>query len=230
MKKRISKISAPIMIASIIMIGFLVLVAQAQFGEVKPYLEGQGAEATGRTEGQSPQSLKPGEGLTGQSGSARVDEVGESLVAAGMSTLYRFSGATDDGEQGSGNRKEATSVLCTNIDSTQNAQVEVQIFQWNGTDVFTGTVNMPPNNSFTFSTQNTEIYFEDVIIGGNLGTPAIFQGSGRILSSHANVICTVEVLDPLNYPPIFMDKLTLYNPDGSIVGDSRSLYLPLIRK
>jgi hypothetical protein len=144
--------------------------------------------------------------------------------------LYRFSGATDDGQQGSANRKEATSVLCTNIDDSNNVQVEVQIIQWNGTDIYTGTVDMPPNQSFTFSTQNTTIYFDDVLLGGSPGTDAIFQGSGRILSSNPNVICTVEVLDPLNYPPLFMDKLTLFDKDGKLVGSIREIYLPTIYK
>lgn len=171
------------------------------------------------------------EGLAGSSGTGRLGEAGSSVVAAAsLNILYRFSGATDDGQQGSPSRREATSVLCTNIDDTHNVQVEVQIIQWNGTDVYTGSVNMPPNTSYTYSTQNTAIYFDDVILGGSPGTPAIYQGSGRILSSNPNVICTVEVLDPLNYPPVFMDKLTLFDKDGNLVGDQHNIYLPLVLK
>ena len=169
------------------------------------------------------------EGVAGASGSGQITDLDNGLAVEGLSVLYRFSGVTDDGEQGSGNRKEATSIHCTNLNTT-NTQVEVQLFQWNGTDVYTGTVTMPPNRSFTFSTQNTTIYFDDVLLGGSPGTPAIFQGSGRVLSNNPNVICTVQVLDPLNYPPVFMDKLTLHNSNGSIVGDIRKVYLPFIRK
>ncbi|MCA9957162.1 MAG: hypothetical protein KC434_20680, partial [Anaerolineales bacterium] len=123
-----------------------------------------------------------------------------------------------------------TSIHCTNINNSTDVQLEVQLVQWNGTDVFTGTATVPPNRSFTFSTQNTTIYFDDVFLGGSPGTPAIYQGSGRILSSSPNVICTAQILDPLNYPPVFMEKLPLYTADGYPVGDIRKLYLPLIHK
>jgi hypothetical protein len=126
-----------------------------------------------------------------------------------LSVLYRFSGVSDDGEQGSANRHEATSVHCTNI-GTQDTLVEVQIYQWNGTNVYTGTVNMPANRTFTFSTQNTTIYFEDVVLGGSPGSDAIFQGSGRVLADHPGVICTAQVLDPLNYPPDFVVALDVF--------------------
>lgn len=138
-----------------------------------------------------------------------------------LEILYRFSGATDDGEQGSVSRREATSIHCTNVDPSENAQVEVQVYQWNGTDVYTGTVNMPPNRTFTFSTQNTTIYFEDVLLGGSPGTEAIFQGSGQVLTSHPRVICTAEVLDPLNYPPTFVLTLPLYDSAGNLIVRNR---------
>jgi hypothetical protein len=170
------------------------------------------------------------EGIAGATGTAQVGNIDDALAVQGLSTLFRFNGVTDDGQQGSTNRKEATSIHCTNIDSSANVQLEVQLIQWNGIDVYTGTVSMPPNRSFTFSTQNTTIYFDDVILGGSPGTPAIFQGSGRVLSSSPNVICTAQILDPLNYPPVFMEKLPLHNADGSMVGDIHKLYLPLIRK
>jgi hypothetical protein len=140
---------------------------------------------------------------------------------------YLFSGVADDGQQGGSNRKAATSVHCTNL-SLANNQVEVRVYQWNGTTVFTGTVNIPPNRTYTFSTQPTAIYFDDVTIGGFPGTTTIFQGSGRILAQSGDLICTVQVLDPLNMPPTFVTKLTLYYADGVIVGDDRYLYLPII--
>jgi hypothetical protein len=69
---------------------------------------------------------------------------------------------------------------------------------------------MPPNRTFTFSTQNTTIYFDDVLLGGSPGTNAIFQGYGVILANNPNVICTAQVLDPLNYPPEFVVQLELF--------------------
>jgi hypothetical protein len=158
----------------------------------------------------------------------RFDATGVSATGD-LSVLYVFSGVSDDGEQGSTNRREATSVHCTNV-VTENVHVEVQIYQWNGTNVYTGTVTMPANRTFTFSTQNTTIYFDDVILGGSPGTDAIFQGSGRVLADHPGVICTAQVLDPLNYPPEFNVKLQLYYSDGTPVGGVRKLYLPLVVK
>lgn len=155
----------------------------------------------------------------------RADE--QSLASSTLPVRYRFTGVSDDGQQGSAERKEATSIHCTNT-STENNRVEVQIYQWNGTDVFTATINMPPNRNFTFSTQNTTIYFDDVLLGGAPGTPAIFQGSGVVLAESAAIICTAQVLDPRNYPPIFATRLAMYYADGTPVGDDRELFLPLI--
>ncbi|MCA9954210.1 MAG: hypothetical protein H6657_00930 [Ardenticatenaceae bacterium] len=209
MKKRVLKISIPLIIAGILIVSMLIFGVQAQDGAAKPYAEGEAGQTANAVTNQATQTLKPGEGIAGSSGSAHLDTANEELAVAGLSVLYRFTGVTDDGEQGSTNRKEATSIHCTNISAT-NTQVEVQLFQWNGTDIFTGTVNMPTNRSFTFSTQNTTIYFDDVLLGGSPGTPAIFQGSGRVLSSNPNVICTAQVLDPLNYPPLFVSGIDLF--------------------
>lgn len=147
----------------------------------------------------------------------------------GFILLYRFAGVSDDGAQGSLSRREATAVHCTNsVD--QAVQVEVQVYQWNGMDVFTGTAEILPGRTATFSTQNTTIFFDDVILGGSPGTEALFQGSGQIWGSRPGIICTVQVIDPLNYPPTFATKLTLYTGDGYPVGTTRTIYLPVIVK
>lgn len=162
--------------------------------------------------------LQKDEGTAGRSGSLHANNALDTVLeTTDLLPILRFSGVTDDGEQGSASRKEATSIHCTNIDPTNNVQVEVLLYQWNGTDVFTGTVNMPPNRSFTFSTQNTTIYFDDVLLGGSPGTPPIFQGSGVVLAESNNVICTAQVLDPLNYPPVFLEKLPMYDENGILI-------------
>ena len=210
MTKRIFKISVPLIIATMLTISLYIFGVQAQDGATKPYPEGAGGQGAGTAQNQTTQTLKPGEGIAGSSGTAHLEEANKNLAVEGLSVLYRFNGVTDDGEQGSTSRKEATSIHCTNISSSADVQVEVQLIQWNGTDVYTGTATMAPNRSFTFSTQNTTIYFDDVLLGGAPGTPAIFQGWGRVLSSNPNVICTVQVLDPLNYPPIFVSAVELF--------------------
>jgi hypothetical protein len=182
--------------------------------EVKPYLEGDGVRAGSSVDGTSALDKGWSEGEAGRSGGTTLEGTSLqewlALTADGdLSVLYMFSGVTDDGEQGSASRREATSIHCTNI-SLESIQTEVQVYQWSGTDVYTGTVNMPPNRTFTFSTQNTTIYFDDVLLGGSPGADAIFQGSGRVLTSQPGVICTAQVLDPLNYPPAFVSALELF--------------------
>lgn len=183
---------------------------QADGSNDKPYAEGQGGEAAGARigEGSTEERIEGEAGKTGRAQGEGLDLKRPSQD--GLTLLYRFSGVTDDGQQGSTNRKEATSIHCTSIEPLANNQVEVMLYQWNGTDVFTGTVNMTPNRTFTFSTQNTTIYFEDVILGGIPGTDAISQGSGQIWSETDQVICTAEVLDPLNNPPEFATSLELF--------------------
>jgi len=202
-----------------------------QSGTQREYVEGAGYSAAGSRVGGSIATYRGSvEGQAGSSGRASFPDGNAWAVlspAADLIEVYRFSGVSDDGEQGSANRKEATSIHCTNTSAADN-EVEVQVYQWNGTDVFTGTVTMPPNRTFTFSTQNTTIYFDDVILGGVPGTDPVFQGSGQILSESADIICSAQVLDPLNYPPIFATKLTMYHRDGTLVGDDREVFLPVV--
>jgi len=159
----------------------------------------------------SPQ-LQPDEGKAGLTRHVVLEGMPEAPVCSSnpLALRFRASGASDDGEQGSANRKEATSIHCTNF-SNSDAEVEVQVIQWDGIDLYCGLVAMfPPGRTFTFSTQNTTIYFDDVILGGVPGTPAIFQGSVLVWSDSPQIRCTAQVLDPLNYPPVFATSLELY--------------------
>ncbi len=82
-----------------------------------------------------------------------------------LELVYQFTGAADDGGQGSLDRKEATAFLCTNI-GTEFTMVEVRVFQNNGIDVYTSTIDLAPNQSGTLSTQDTALYFEEGYLGG----------------------------------------------------------------
>jgi hypothetical protein len=179
----------------------------------KPYPEGEGALSTGSRVGLDSAKSTELEGSAGSAGTGSLENANAKIANAtgALSVLYQFSGVTDDGQQGSASRKEATTIHCTNV-ASGNVLIEVQLYQWNGTDVYTGTVNMPPNRTFAFSTQNTTIYFDDVLLGGSPGTPAIFQGSGRVLTDNPAVICSAQVLDPLNYPPVFVAGLEMFQP------------------
>lgn len=212
---KIKRVYVSVGFAVLVLVLIAVLVTFAQGDQAaKPYLEGEGAVGSGRSVTfASEQDRTEGKaGATGRHVNMTTEEALKARQApAGLSLLYRFTGVSDDGEQGSANRREATSIHCTNV-SASDVSLEMQIFQWNGTDVFTGTVSMPPNRTFTFSTQNTTIYFDDLILGGGTGTDAIFQGSGQIWTDASGVICTAQVLDPLNYPPDFATTLDLFGP------------------
>jgi len=155
--------------------------------------------------------LQPGEGEKGVTKHVVIDRMPDAPVCSLNPLLLRFraSGATGDGAQGAGTRKEASSVLCTNF-GTANSEIEVQVINWNGTELYCGDVVSSPSSSYTFSTQNTTIYFDDVILGGSPGTLPIFQGSILIWSDSGQVRCTAQTLDPLGYPPVFVATLELY--------------------
>ena len=155
------------------------------------------------------------ERVEGRAGAGSIKSRDSIEIAADtLNVLYAFTGVTDDGMQGSLDRRKATSVHCTNIGDT-DAEVEVQVFQFAGLYVYAGSATIPPMSTATYSTQNTTVFFEDVILGGSSGTPPINQGFGRVLSSHENVICTAQVLDSLNYPPYFVTGLPIYGPSGT---------------
>lgn len=178
---------------------------------VKGYVEGTGYDSAGfRTEallGERDYAEGQG-GETGQATFPAGDAWQQLAPAVDLVEVYRFTGVTDDGQKGSPNRKKATAIHCTNVANTNN-QVEVQVFQYDGTSVYTGTATISPNRTFTFSTQNTAIYFDDVVLGG-LGTDNIYQGTGRVLAQSKQVICTAQALDPFNLPPSFVVNLDLY--------------------
>lgn len=138
-----------------------------------------------------------------------------SLCPTANKVAYRFAGVSDDGAKGGAGRKEATSIHCANVDSAE-VKIKVQLRQWNGAVVGEGCVTAAPDRHLTFSTQNTTIYVEDVILGGSAGegTDSIFQGSGVVLIDRGTVVCSAQVLDPLGYPPIFAVNLPLWGACG----------------
>jgi len=127
---------------------------------------------------------------------------------AGYTVRYMFTGAADDDPLADPDTR-ATVVHCTNHGSSSvNVWVEISDFDKNPT--ITGTVPLAPSWTATFSSQNTEVYAEDVILSPH--TDDINQGSGRILvnSSSTQIICTAQVVDPTNDPPEYMINLDLF--------------------
>jgi hypothetical protein len=183
--------------------------AQTSRSEEKGYPEGQGAERSGSRPADGAQSRSAPEGQGGKSGSRSAEEVNQLKIEA-TEVRFLFSGVSDDGNQGGGDAQEATSVHCTNV-GVDPVNIEVQIFNYDGS-VYTATISLGPDNTATFSTQATAIFFDDVIVGGIPGTPAIYQGHGRVLANGWSVICSAQVLDPQGYPPAFLTGLEMYQP------------------
>jgi len=154
------------------------------------------------------------------------DEIGELGLAdpppSGFSVLYMFTGASNDTTTPD---TIATSVHCTNF-GPANAQVQVQFFSPSAGNTYSATLTIISNQTRTFSTQPTVIYFED----SNVNAGFLDQGSGRVLANKSHLICTAQVLDPTNNQPLFMTKLPLFDKNGNLASSIRKLYLPVIVK
>jgi hypothetical protein len=175
---------------------------------------------TGRTilaqqesgEGRS-ERVEGADGQTGQITNLTADQA-SALVPEGFTVLYHFSGALNL------DRSKATAIQCTNVDETQNTDIEVQLFQYNATSVYTSTTNVDSFETATFESSQVDFYAADVFMNAGF----VEQGYGRILTEHKNVICTVQVLDPANSPPTWMQNIPVY------MATSHNVYIPAILK
>jgi len=182
---------------------------QTDLGDVKSYSEGQGADRTGSQILNGGDTRTVPEGEAGEADRSSAEEMNLNAQKV-MAVQLVFKGVSNDGEQGSDTRNEATSIQCTNT-SSDKIKVEVDVYDDSGS-VYTGSISLSPNRTATFSTQNTAIYYEDVILGGSTGTGFISQGYGEVLSESEDVICSAQVLDPLNVPPDYITVLELNKP------------------
>ena len=138
----------------------------------------------------------------GQKSQLTAEEL-EALQPEGLLTLYHFAGAVNNT---SSSVERATVVQCTNVDDEEVSEIELQLFQFNATSVYTGTITADPLDTVTFESSSVDFYAADVL----MGTGFVEQGYGRILTEHRNVICTVQTIDPNNTPPTWGFNLPLY--------------------
>jgi hypothetical protein len=162
----------------------------------------------------------------GEGDGPREGEVGtfglDDPPPAGYSVLYTFTGVAN---KSSGTQRIATTVMCTNYGTT-TVNVRVEMFSYTGGTTWFKATNVPPGASRTFSSQSTNIFWDDE----NLATVTINQGSGRVLATGRTVICTALLVDPDSDQPSFMARLALYDGSGNLVHASRKVYLPAILK
>jgi hypothetical protein len=159
------------------------------------------------------------EGSGGETGQVRdlTPEKLQALQAQDLNTIYHFAGALND-NAGSGGK--ATVVQCTNVDDTESTAIEVQLFEYDASAVYTGTVDVAPMRTATFESRQVPFYVADVFMNAGV----VEQGYGRILAEHDNVICTVQTVDPDNSPPTWSFDLPLY------VGPFSQAMLPAMMK
>ena len=124
---------------------------------------------------------------------------------AGFFVRYMFTGARNSTASPS---PSATSVHCTNFGSA-TVTIQVEIFSFGGGSVTSGSAATAPGTTLTFSSRATAIYFDDVTLLPNI---ELNQGSGRVLvnANTAKIICTAQVVDPTNNPPLFAVNLDLF--------------------
>ncbi|MDX1688087.1 MAG: hypothetical protein R3248_08900 [Candidatus Promineifilaceae bacterium] len=151
----------------------------------------------------------PGERAEGSDGrSGRIldltPEQIERIQQNHLSVVYHFAGALNATETAT---EKATVVQCTNIHASETTEVEVQLFQYDASAVYTGTISVDPMKTATFESSPVPFYVADVFLGaGN-----VEQGYGRIMSTHEDIVCTVQTIDPVNSPPTWSFDLPLYH-------------------
>jgi hypothetical protein len=162
----------------------------------------------------------------GEGDGPRAAEVGgaglDDAPPPGYSVLYMFTGVANNTTVG---LRIGTTVMCTNY-GTASVDVRVEMFSFSGNTMWFDEATFDPGNSYTFSSQSTNIFFDDEV----LTTGTINQGSGRVLATEHTVICTALLVDPDSDQPSFMDKLALYDGNGNPVHGSQNLFLPAILK
>jgi hypothetical protein len=120
-----------------------------------------------------------------------------------LTVLYHFAGVLNDDTTAV---EKATVLQCTNVDDAKSAQIEVQLFDYNASSVYTGTINVAPFRTATFESMQVDFYLSDVL----MDTGFLGQGYGRILTEHSNIICTVQTVDPNNDPPDWSFDIPVY--------------------
>jgi len=146
-------------------------------------------------------------------------------AGGGPPLLYVVSGVADDGAQGV-NGKVSTAITCTN---PANISMNLVIVYYNSNSAAaysTGALVVASGTTLTFSTQPSEVFFDDYTANSN----AIIQGFARIYASSPALICTALLLDPGHNPPVYMAKLPLHTPNGIPVNVLRRTYLPAISR
>jgi hypothetical protein len=161
--------------------------------------------------------VKRVEGIAGDTGqilNLSAEQL-QAIQAQDERVLYHFAGALNRTEPPPA---RATVVQCTNVHDTALTEIELQLFNFDATDVYTGASEVEPLHTVTFESSSVLFYSADVL----MSTGHLEQGYGRILTEHDQVICMVQTVDPEGVPPAWSFDLPLY------IGPFHSSFLPAI--
>ena len=127
------------------------------------------------------------------------------VEAAAAVPLYLVSGVADS-------TTAATVVHCSNLSSSL-VTVWFEIYGPTGTEVCGVGAFAAAGSTVTIATRDTQLFVET---GTCEFLPLIAKGLGRIGLDHpANVVCTVQLVDPAHATPLYLDRLSLYDENGN---------------
>ena len=129
---------------------------------------------------------------------------------AGFKTTYLFPGVRASGPASDSDL--ATAVLCTNIDKNKSATVRVEFFH--SFHVLAGASGavLAPGEAGIWTTREVIFFWGEH--SAELGTTAIDNGTGRILTAGTKkLICTAQTFkDDLH--PLHLTSLPIYTPSA----------------
>jgi hypothetical protein len=152
-------------------------------------------------------AVAPGAGPAAP-GRERAAVAGPAAEGAPSIPVFRATGLVDSATA-------ATVVHCTNFGTTTRS-VYVDVLDANGTFACGGTLTIATDETWTFSTRATAVFAEDSVCSV---PPAISRGSLRVgVDLTTQLACTVQIVDPVNATPVFLERLSLYNGEGTYLG------------
>ena len=145
-------------------------------------------------------------GLTPGTGDAGTDAF--VVPPTGYVVIYFFPGARTI------TNTIATSVHCSNLLGATTGVI-VEFYDFNGVRVGFSSYNLNQYGSVTTSansTGSTTLYFDDKPVAL---TSELDQGLVRVLKKGTGrIVCTAQVLDAINLPPVFVLPLTHFGATG----------------
>ena len=105
----------------------------------------------------------------------------------------------------------STVIMCTSMEKTERIHIGVEVFDrppgppLNDISAGNGVVFADPGGTRTFEIDNVDATVGDVLVG--VGGNQVDQGSARIVSTSAKIICSALLMSEAGTPPTSMTSL-----------------------